>query len=396
MKILSYLNVSNISNLEADSGYVFQRSILEELYKSWHQVVFVGPSGMPNLGKEIITVEMNFSDSKYGVRFGLNWEELKIKLSPVAQDVDIILVNQSELAVQISTLLYEITGRKIPCVTYYHYLAVQEIKNNHVVFDPSLDHSGIAKFIWQRQVESALFSDKVIVGSDFGRNLFLKASGCDDLIREKMVIIPPPVQDFDCQKSCLRNSIPILFYNHRLYDHYGGLELFKLLEGLQQQGCEFKVIVTDPTQKRSIVREKLDDSVRSIKNYLESLSFVEICHYKTQSEYYGAINNIDIGFAPFRNGALWSMATADVMSLGKPVLAPNKGAFPKILKDQDLLFNSEKEFCNILMKLLQDSEYRGIKGLRAKERSKNFSSEHIAEKFEDVLLNTIKESKAND
>lgn len=392
MKILSYLNVSNISNFEADSGYVFQRSILEELYKCWHQVLLIGPHSMPNLGTEIEVVETELSHSKYGVRFGLNWEEIKNKLGPIVDDVDVILANQSELAVQLSILMYELTGRKVPCVTYYHYLAVQGMKDGEVIFDPSLDAFGVARFIWQRQIESALFSERVIIGSNFGKNLFLQASGCSELIEKKISVIPPPVQNFEFEKTDCKNSVPVVLYNHRLYDHYGNRELFELLCELRKE-FEFKLLVTDPTKKRSIIREKLDGSTKSIKSYLKSLDFVRMCHFETQYEYYQAIQNIDIGLGPFRNGALWNMAIADVMSAGKPVIAPNKAAFPEITGDKDLLFDNKEDFTRIFIKLLCDVDYRKAKGEKLKERSKGLSAEVIGEEFEKVLKEVVEETR---
>ncbi len=389
MKILSFLNISNLSNLEADSGYVLQRSVLEELYRRFHQVVLIGPYGMPNLGEEIISVEVDFSHSKYGVRFGLNWEELRTKLMTVIDGVDVLLVNQSELAVQLSVLMYELTGKKIPCVTYYHYLAVQDCVNGKIAYDPSLDWCGVAKNIWQRQIESAEFSDVIAIGSEYGKNLFLEASGNDSSIDKKFLIIPPPVKSVKKLKRLASNNIPVICYNHRLYDHYGSMEIFTLLEELNQT-IPFKLVVTDPTQKRSIIREKLDTSIKQIKQYLGKLSFVELRHFETQHEYYEALNKMDIGLAPFRNGALWSMATADVMAVGKPVVAPNKGPFMEIIQDADLLFDSPENFKVILSRLLLDAEYRKEKGDAAFHLSNKLKIGNIGHKFEQALLMAIK------
>ncbi len=382
MKILSYLNVSNLSNLEADSGYVFQRSILQKLIEFGHEVILIGPPNMPNIPSEISIVETPFPESKYGVRFGFNWELLKEKITPLINGLDILLINQSELTIPFSILIYEVLGKKIPSVTYFHYLAVWGY-NGHVQFDPSLDHIGIGKAIWQRQIESAQFSNANIIGSNFGKNMFITCAN-DETLGDKFHIISPPVKKYQTNGH-IENSKPTLFYNHRLYSHYGGKKLFELLKKINKRHS-LSVIVTDPTTKRSATREKLDPSVNEIREYLSQLDFVQINHYPTQEEYYDALLKVDIGFAPLRKGALWSMSAADLMSAGVPVVAPQKEVFFEVVKDKDLLFSNDDEFESLLTKLITDKSFRTLKGNIAREHTLALSIENIARKFEDLFL----------
>lgn len=393
MKLLSYLNVSNISSLEADSGYIFSRTVLEELIKCGHEVFFIGPQGMPNIAKEIKIIEIDFPHSKYGVRFGLPWINLQSKLSSVQTDFDIIIVNQSELTIPLAMMIYETIGKRIPCITYYHYLAVQGIENGEIIFDPSLNDHFVGRYIWQRQLESAQFSDHNIIGSEFGKKLFFEAAGSNNGIEDKFSIIPPPVQETKDINRKSHDKFLTILYNHRLYEHYGAREIFQVLEKLSHYHI-FKVLVTDPTFKRSVVRDKLDASVNTIKQWIKQLDFVEINHFETQSEYYESIATcVDIALAPWRKGALWSMAMADAMAVGVPIVAPNEGAYFEVVGDQDLIFSSTGELYRILEKLLTNKEYRRIKSLSAQKRTEKISAELIGEKFEEILLSTIEESK---
>ncbi len=391
MRLLSFLNVSNMSNLEADSGYVFQRTILDILASWEHDVSLVGPPNMPNLSPNIHPIAINFSDSKFGVRMGLEWNEVKKALSK-EDPFDIALINQSELTAPLKLLFYEVWGEEIPCVTYYHYLAIEGVKEGKIQFDPSQNLFNMGNIIWQRQIDSAKVSDASIIGSEFGRNLFLQASGLkqSDINLE---VIPPPVQDYEqdpffyCGQR--GNGKPTLFYNHRLYSHYGGDEIFRYLEELNNE-IPFTLIVTDPTGNRSPTREKLDSSVSDVRKYLKGLDFVKIQNFKTQEDYYRALASVDIGIGHLRNGALWSMAIADIMSLGKPVIGLNNGAIPEVIGDSDLIFSNKEEFKSIIKKLLTDPTFLQAKQRFAKEKSRNLLPKAIAGKFENVLLNVIK------
>lgn len=392
MKILSFLNVSNISNLEADSGYVFARLVLHELIKCGHEVIFIGPQGMPNLASEIKVIEIDFPHSKYGVRFGFPWVDLRSRLSAAIADTDIIVVNQSELTVPLAMMVFEMLGRRIPCVTYYHYLAVQDVKDGALVFDPSLDDHSVANFIWRRQVESAEFSDCNIIGSEFGKGLFLRAAGNSNGLSSKFTIIPPPVPE--CSKPCSKVSggVATILYNHRLYEHYGTRQIFSVLNDLSV--ChEFTVLVTDPTHKRSVIREKLDGSVTDLKRWISQFPFVRFQHLETQTAYANTIASVDIALAPLRIGALWSMAMADAMSVGVPVVAPDEGAYPEVVGDRELLFSSPGELHRILDRLLSDPAIRMSKGATAKKRTEAISAELIGERFESTFKSTIERRK---
>jgi len=388
MKILSFLNVSNISNLEADSGYVFSRMVLHELVKCGHEVVFIGPANMPNLASEIEVVEVDFPQSKYGVRFGFPWLDLKAKLATVADDIDVIIVNQSELTIPLAMMMFEMTGKKIPCATYYHYLAIQDTENGTPVFDPSLDDHAVAEFIWRRQVESAQFSDCAIIGSEFGKQLFLSGASDKDGLADKFAIIPPPVPEMANGVERKPNEVPVLLYNHRLYEHYGTRDIFNVLRELSSHH-DFVVHVTDPTHKRSLIRAKLDGSIDDIKQWIRDLPFVRFQHLETQSDYCDAIGSTDIALAPLRVGALWSMAMADAMSFGVPVVAPDKGAYLEVVGDQELMYRSNEELYSILDRLLSDSTLRASKGDAAKQRTSEISAELIGERFEEVLSSIV-------
>jgi hypothetical protein len=251
MKILSYLNVSNLSNIEADSGFVFQTCLLGKIAERGHEVIFIVPCEVSNPDNRIDYVFLGKTDSKYGVRFGLNWEALKFALVSRIEDIDVLLVNQSELTIPLSVAITEMTHRRIPTVTYFHYLAIEGVENGQITYDQSLNLNNVAPVIWQRQIESALFSDHNIIGSRFGLNLFLEASRHQKELTGKFSVIPPPALPTE---NVLKNTgqpnnvstIPRLIYNHRLYNHYGGVRVFDVLNDIFSY-LPFQLLLTDPT-----------------------------------------------------------------------------------------------------------------------------------------------------
>ena len=388
MRLVSYLNVSNLSNLEADSGFVFQRALLRELARRGWDCTLVGPTNMPEPGDGVRAFRVPFPDSKYGVRFALDWEAVGRALGALPAPADVILVNQSELTVALGTLASEVWRRQVPCVTYFHYLAVLgwDFTTDSPTFDSSLNLTGAATHIWARQVEAARYSYLNLVGSDWGRRLFIRAAAHSDGISSRFVVLPPPC---DLGTSALRNGEsrpPVVLYNHRLYGHYGGGEIFAwLAECRHNTRIPFEVVVTDPTAGRSARRDDLDGSVRDIKSEIARHPFVRIEHARTRAEYARLVASSDVAIAPLRRGALWSMALVDAMWLGKPALAPSDGAFPEIVGDPDLLFSGKEECLAKLHRLLDDADHRARKGKEAESRARGWSASNIAGRFASAI-----------
>lgn len=97
MKILSFLNVSNLQRITCDSGYNFQRLVAYEFVRAGHKFVFVSPvsiDGLPNSHYKHIS--LSFGRHKYEVRFAFPWSEIEKAIS--TEEPDIVWLNQPELA----------------------------------------------------------------------------------------------------------------------------------------------------------------------------------------------------------------------------------------------------------------------------------------------------------
>jgi hypothetical protein len=388
--LYSYLNLSNGSNLLADSGFVFQESLLSGMREMGWETVLIGPPGISELTSSP-TIEVEMLDSKYAVRYSFPWSHLERALAEFDPAPDALLVNQPELAVPLSALVAEQLGRKVPVGVYYHYLPVESIDMaGDIRFDPSLNANGLARSIWTRQVEAAHFADLMMIGSEWGRRLFLAAAPGSEALADRLAVVPPPktVHLAGARLDGSQALVPTFLYNHRLYAHYGTNQLFDWFEELEQLSpTPFRVIVTNPTGRRSERRRRLDGSVNAVIERIKQLRFVEMVDAPTRSEYESIIERADIGVSPLRPGALWSMAVVDVMASGKPVLGFRYGAIPEIVGDDDLLFSQRGEFLDKALKLLASPAYTAGKGAEARLRADLWAPTEIARRVSDLFAN---------
>lgn len=392
--VLSYLNVSNKSNLLADSGFVFQSLLLEGLRKLGWSTVLVGPPGVGDvIHGEVIEVPM--PDHKYGVRFGFPWSDLEQQIRGQNVVPDVLLVNQPELTLPMAVMINSICARRVPVVTYFHYIPIEDVSTSgQLLIDSSLDDYGVGEFLWARQVESAQYSDLALIGSEWGRQLFLAASRQAPQLASKLRVLPPPVDQpyFTAAREGTAGVFNFL-YNHRLYAHYGTREMFTWLHDLHKEGnVDFRVTVTNPTSRRSEMRKVLDSSVEAILNDLSGLPFVDIVHATTRDEYQATVSAADAGIAPLRRGALWSMAVADLMAGGRPVIGCPNGALAEVIGDEELLFTDRKSFLTLTRRLLDDGPFRMEKGIAARERAglwqRDLISTRFAKLIDDILAST--------
>ncbi len=124
--LLSYLNVSNSSNLLADSGFIFQDCLLAGMRRLGWETVLIGPDGSSPLTTSPV-IEVDIPDTKYGVRYNFPWAAIEAALRGRRLRPDALLVNQPELALPLSALVDGHVGRRVPLGVYYHAFEVSEL-----------------------------------------------------------------------------------------------------------------------------------------------------------------------------------------------------------------------------------------------------------------------------
>jgi|GEM_PF-958816 len=340
--VLVNLNVSNDSNFEADSGYIFQKLLWTHLCQMHRdlRVLFLGHRlNTEQWHPNITMVPFHTKFDKFSTRLHFDWHALKDRLQHLPQ-VDLLYNNQPESTLNFKTLLCSMYGHEVPATGYYHYLPFHYDANG-IVWDPSQNlQEFTARPILGRNLESLELADKSFIGSQFGKDILLRAyrERYRDALEPQLEVFSPPIEPELFRQQSVTNGRPSILYNQRLYKHYG---TERVIQAVQQVASERDVtfVVTDPTGERSVERDRLDPAVRRFREELGKLPFVERIHCATRKGYHELLSRVDLGIAPVKPSALWSMAVTDLLATGKPVLCPNVGAFPELVPNTpELLF----------------------------------------------------------
>jgi len=412
MKILDYLNVSNLSNLEADSGFIFQRQVIDEILRqkpTW-EVYFIAPKNPLPEEPRLHHIPLEYGQNKYEVRFNFPWFLLKEKLSRFLQDIDLIYVNQSEQTANFRALVSTIQpDREIPIVSYIHYFPIDpphihfdnspneynhasngEIIKPKLRFDGTLNTHGLAKVILSRQIEALQLSKQGLTCSQYGIDLIRNSIQkiMSDFTAPIAAISPPvSLKEAEVGKNIPKSNDNSIVFNHRLYSHYGPKEFFDFLDWYHaNRKKDFQVIITDPTHGRSGERNRLDTSVDVTREQILTRKYVTLKHAESREEYYATIGRCKLAVAPFKPSALWSMSVVDCMAAGTPVLAPNYACFPEILGGESrLLVKSREDLADKLDDLFENpanyTEAREYCIMRANQ----FSAENTARRFVQIF-----------
>lgn len=411
MKILDYLNVSNVSNLEADSGFIFQRHLLQGVLTQrpdW-EVYLISPKNPLPEQSRLHHIPMKYGRNKYEARFNFPWSLLKDKLSGILGNIDLIYINQSEQTANFKALAATMhPSREIPILTYIHYFPVDPphihfddypdessrqsggLDRSKLRFDETLNMQGLAKTVLLRQIEALQISRMGLTCSQFGIDLITRS--IRKIIPDfsaPMTAIHPPVslEEGEVGLRTPKSSENTIVFNHRMYNHYGPREFFDFLDWYREtRRDDFNVVLTDPTNNRSKERHQLDTSVNTNKEKILMKDFVSLNHSQDRENYYRTIGRARVAIAPFKPSALWSMSVVDCMAAGTPVIAPNYACFSEILGEESgLLVSSRVDLANKLDELFDNPDAYERARSYCISRASKFTSANTATKFIEVF-----------
>ena len=355
MKILSYLNVSNVDDIECDSGYIFNYTIASELSSRGVRVDIIFPSELRGRINKISSDSQHFVEmghTKYEVRYHFSWNELK-RLIELLQP-DVIFLNQAELTAHMKALLVEMgLDQAIKIVSYCHYPALHLNDDGKPCKDYSLDNGGLGEDIIDNLFSALNIADLFFVQSNFAKRLLLDyANSNNKPIKKEIYILSPPYD------NCL-NDVPVLtkkrnavLYNHRLYDSYGTREFIDFV----CSNSEFNFIVTDPMINRGSDRSRFNSSPTVNRISLMEQQNVKVVDGSRRSSYIEAIDSCKVAIAPYRRACVWSMAVVDCFCRGLPVIGPDFAAFVELIPEF-LRYKTPAEERTILRRLLNDSDF---------------------------------------
>ena len=105
-------------------------------------------------------------------------------------NVDILIVNQIELAAPLKTLTFLESKRNIPIISYVHYLPIDSINDEQeLIYDSSLNDVGLGAWILGTIKTSIECANGCVIESQFAKKLLTKVGN-----PQKLKIIHPPIE----------------------------------------------------------------------------------------------------------------------------------------------------------------------------------------------------------
>ena len=378
MRILSYLNVSNIDDIDCDSGVIVQRLLGGAVHEMGGQLIVAGPQHENFMKADLGQVEKRFIQigiDRFSSRFSFDWNGFKSVVEESRPDL--ILCCQVEAAAAIRAVLLE-SRANISLLTYCHYPnLVQE--GDAVVPDSGFSIvSGVAA----SAVVSALeVSDRFFIQSRFARSLITRYA---PNVPNAIEVVPPPADPalFVRERGAAPQNRRVLF-NHRLYDSYGTKDFIEFVRS--NLSLNLELVIANPMANRSEQRTLFNNSPRKNLEAMTALGAQVHDGTADRQKYRSTIESCRVAVAAFRRTCVWSMSVVDCMSMGVPVIAPSYAAYgefvPKLLR-----FYTLDEATLLLQRLLDDDSF----WLEASASVRSRSQVLRPESFLDAILRPVR------
>ncbi|MDR1418433.1 MAG: hypothetical protein LBI80_04685 [Endomicrobium sp.] len=386
MNILTIVNISNLDDIESDSGYIFNYLLADEFVKNEKNNYFVIlPKILRNKKTRFENWKIyyaNIGTTKYESRYSFDWYNFKKIIKDSKPDV--IFLNQCELASALKSMLLTISMEHIKIISYCHYPALHRGDNDEIILDYSLNNSGLCQNIVMNILSSVNISDTFIIQSDFARKMILNfAEKHNYFLNKNIEIIPPPYDPYLCDYEKTENPrIKKILYNHRLYESYGTDRFLKFVV----DNDNLKFIVSDPMPNRKSLRGKFNNTPVLYRKKLFECKNVELVDGGQNRELYKQyLNKCHIGMAPYRKACVWSMAAIDCLCAGIPVVAPNFAAYKEFIHPE-LLYDNEIQLKKLIEKLFNNEDFY----LKVKNKSEKILEDISPFKTSKKILNLMR------
>jgi len=354
MRILSYLNVSNIDDIESDSGYIFNYTLAREFVKRGHSFHIILPLKLERTQTRFLNdmvSYINMGTTKYESRYHFEWMDVLHVIEKYHPDI--VLLNQVELTATFRVLLHSTGHEAVKIFTYCHYPATHiDADTKDVILDYTLNDYCLGENIIYNILTSINVSDVFAIQSVFARDMLLEYAKKHNITINKMIEIIPPPYDEQIYQEPRNQFCNEILYNHRLYDSYGTAFFIDFVA----DNPDLSFIVTDPMSNRGEDRSKFNKSPQHNKQLLAAFSNVAVVDGGNREKYIEAIDKCRLAVAPYRTACVWSMSIIDCYCRGIPVIGPNIASFSELIP-HELLFNSSSEEKALVTRLINDEKF---------------------------------------
>ncbi|WP_256638200.1 glycosyltransferase family 1 protein [Streptomyces murinus] len=383
MRVLYLLNVSNSSQLAADSGFTFADMLAPALADAGAEVTMASP--VP-AGDDRVHFAPTISPStKYRARFDPGMEALVTLIRDRRPEV--VVANQIEAAPAIRAALLE-AGVDALIAGYCHYLPFSFTDTGVLELDPAMNDRDLGRSVLLAFAAGLAACDRILVHSSTAASWTTAAAdrtGVD--LGGKLHIVPAPRDT-----RLVRDPADITppegraagIYNHRLYAHYGTARFTQLAHRLVAD-APVRLTVMDLFGTRSPERVRLDPSPERHLKELATTDGVTIASDRgDRVRYRNLLAGAHFGIAPFRPGCPWSMSVIDCQAMGLPAIGPRTGWLAEHI-DNELLFDTDEQAAQIAHRLATDAEFYLVHAKRAHASTADLTPAAVAARYLEAI-----------
>ncbi|MGW0668967.1 glycosyltransferase [Streptomyces sp. NPDC002746] len=383
MRVLYLLNVSNSSQLTADSGFTFADMLAPALADAGVEVTVASP--VPAGDARVNFAPTISPSTKYRARFDPGMDALVTLIRDRRPEV--VVANQIEAAPAIRAALLEarVDAR---IAGYCHYLPFSFTDTGDLELDPALNDRGLGHSVLLAFAAGLAACDRILVHSSTAASWTAAAAartGVD--LGDKLHIVPAP-RDVRLVRDPADITPPegrvTGIYNHRLYRHYGTARFTQLARRLVAD-APVRLTVMDLFGIRSPERIRLDPSPERHLEELATTDGVTIASDRgDRIRYRSLLAGTHFGIAPFRPGCPWSMSVIDCQAMGLPVIGPRTGWLAEHI-DNELLFDTDEQAVHIVERLAADAEFYLVHARRAHASTTELAPVTVAARYLEAI-----------
>ncbi|WP_030246437.1 glycosyltransferase family 4 protein [Streptomyces sp. NRRL S-350] len=383
MRVLYLLNVSNSSQLTADSGYTFADMLTPALVDAGIEVTLASP--VPASDDRVQFVRTASPSTKYRARFNPGVGSL-VRLFRRHRP-EVVVANQIEAAPAIRAALLEARVDAL-IAGYCHYLPFSFTDTGQLELDPAMDDGGLGRSVLLAFSAGLAACDRVLVHSGTAASWTAAVATRTGVeLAEKLHVVPAP-RDVRLVREPADFTAPVGaavgIYNHRLYAHYGTSRFTRLARHLVAK-APVRLTVMDLFGTRSAERVRLDPSPERHLEELAALDGVDIASDRgDRIRYRNLLAGAHFGIAPFRPGCPWSMSVIDCQAMGLPVIGPRTGWLAERL-DSELLFDDDDQAALIAERLATDPEFYLLHAERAYVCTTDLTPDAVAARYLEAI-----------
>ncbi|MFH8363302.1 glycosyltransferase family 1 protein [Streptomyces anulatus] len=383
MRVLYLLNVSNSSQLTADSGFTFADMLTPALTDVGAEVTVASP--VPAGDARVHFVPTTSPSTKYRARFDPGMDAL---IAPIRdRRPEVVVANQIEAAPAIRAALLE-AGVDAQIAGYCHYLPFSFTDTGVLELDPAMNDGSLGRSVLLAFAAGLAACDRVLVHSSTAASwttAVAARTGVD--LGDKLHIVPAP-RDVRLVRDPAEITPPegrvTGIYNHRLYRHYGTARFTQLARRLTAD-APVRLTVMDLFGTRSPGRIRLDPSPERHLEQLATMNGVTVASDRgDRIRYRNLLAGAHFGIAPFRPGCPWSMSVIDCQAMGLPVIGPRTGWLAEHI-DNELLFDTDDQAVQIVERLATDVEFYLVHAKRAYASTADLTPDVVAARYLEAI-----------